>query len=295
MHEAPQTNPIDKALWYVESHLASELSLDAVARAADVTRFHLTRAFGLATGRSIMRYVRARRLSEAARLLAGGAPDILALALEWGYGSHEAFTRAFRDELGVTPEAVRARGGIGSLNLTEPLKMNETPLTDLAPPKFVDASAMLVAGLSERYSYESCANIPSQWQRFAPHIGHMPGQKGNAAYGVCFNADDAGNIEYLSGVEVADFSRLPQEMARLRIPERRYAVFRHDGHVSAIRRVWMAIFKDWQPRSGFEIADAPSFERYDERFDGATGNGGFEIWVPAPPVQQGHQSATRRA
>jgi AraC family transcriptional regulator len=29
-----------------------------------------------------------------------------------------------------------------------------------------------------------------------------------------------------------------------------------------------------------KAADAPNFERYDETFDPATGNGGFEIWVP---------------
>jgi len=44
---------------------------------------------------SVMRYVRGRQLTEAARCLASGAPDILAIALEAGYGSHEAFTRAF--------------------------------------------------------------------------------------------------------------------------------------------------------------------------------------------------------
>jgi AraC family transcriptional regulator len=280
MQYTPHVNPIDKALWYIEGHLTSDLSLDAVARAAGVTRFHMTRSFGLATGRSIMRYVRARRLTEAARRLAEGAPDILALALDWGYGSHEAFTRAFHDELGATPEAVRSRGCIDSLELTEAIKMNETPLTDLASPKFVDAPAMLVAGLSERYSYESAANIPSQWLRFTAYIGRVPGYKGNAAYGVCFNADDEGNMEYLTCVEVEDFSRLPAELARLRIPERRYAVFRHEEHISTIPRVWATIFKEWIPKLGCKFDDAPSFERYDQRFDGRTGNGGFEIWVP---------------
>jgi AraC family transcriptional regulator len=280
MQNAPHVNPIDKALWYIESHLAGDLDLETVAQAAGVTRFHMTRAFGLATGRSIMRYVRARRLSQAARALVDGEPDILALAIAWGYGSHEAFTRAFRDEFGVTPEAARARGGIDSLELTEPLTMNEDPLPNLAPPRFVDAPAMLVAGIGERYTYESSAGIPGQWNRFAPRLGHIPGQKGKVAYGVVFNADDAGNMEYLSGVEVGDYTKLPADLARLRIPEHRYAVFRHDGHVSSIRRVWAAIFKDWQPGSGRKIADAPSFERYDEKFDGKTGNGGFEIWVP---------------
>ncbi|TGT97346.1 AraC family transcriptional regulator, partial [bacterium M00.F.Ca.ET.163.01.1.1] len=84
-------NPTEKALWFVESHLPDAISLDDVATSSGVSRFHVTRAFGAATGRSVMGYMRARRLSEAARKLAGGAPDILSVALDVGYGSHEAF------------------------------------------------------------------------------------------------------------------------------------------------------------------------------------------------------------
>ena len=117
MHNASRMNPIDKALWYIESRFNSELSLEEVANAAGVSRFHMTRAFGLATGLSLMRYVRGRRLTEAARSLAKGAPDILGVALDWGYGSHEAFTRAFRDQFGVTPESVRDARSIDTLEL----------------------------------------------------------------------------------------------------------------------------------------------------------------------------------
>ena len=101
-------NPAQKALWFIESHLAEPLTLDEIAGVAGISRFHMVRAFAAATGFSVMRYVRARRLSEAARALANGAPDILSLALDADYGSHEAFTRAFRDHFGVTPEMVRA-------------------------------------------------------------------------------------------------------------------------------------------------------------------------------------------
>src|SRR3954465_12923594 len=100
-------NPAQKALWFIESHLAGTLTLDEGAAVAGVSRFHLVRAFASATGFSVMRYVRARRLSEAARALANGAPDILSVALDADYGSHEAFTRAFREHFGVTPESVR--------------------------------------------------------------------------------------------------------------------------------------------------------------------------------------------
>ena len=46
--------------------------------------------------------------------------------------------------------------------------------------------------------------------------------------------DDAGNFDYISGVEVSDFSDLPREFASVRIPEQRYAVFTHREHISSI-------------------------------------------------------------
>ena len=94
--------PVEKAIWYIESHFASDITLDDIASVAGVSKFYMTRAFGEATGRSVMLYVRGRRLSEAAKALAAdGAAGILPVALDAGYGSHEAFTRAFRDQFGL--------------------------------------------------------------------------------------------------------------------------------------------------------------------------------------------------
>src|SRR3954467_1430843 len=129
-------NPAQKALWYIESHLAGQLRLDEIAATSGVSRFHLVRAFAAATGFSVMRYVRARRLSEAAKALANGAPDILAVALDADYGSHEAFTRAFRDHFGVTPETVRGSAHLDDLKLQEPVTMDATVIDNLKPPRF---------------------------------------------------------------------------------------------------------------------------------------------------------------
>lgn len=274
------TNPVAQALWFIETHSGGAITLDDIAAAGGVSRYHMSRAFGEALGIPVMRYLRGRRLTEAAKRLAEGAPDILALALDAGYNSHEAFTRAFRDQFGITPETARARATVDGIELMEAIRMDETLLTNLEPPRFENGKPLLIAGIGERYSNQTCVQIPAQWQRFGPHIGHIPGQVGRAAYGVVCNSDDAGNIEYISGVEVSDFSRLPADWSRLRIPEQRYAVFFHGGHVSTIRRTWATIFAKWLPESGLEAAGGPEFERYDQRFDPVSGNGGFEIWIP---------------
>jgi len=273
-------NPVGKALWFIESHFAAELTLEEIAGVSGASRYYLTRAFGAATGRSIMRYVRARRLTEAARSLANGAPDILAVALDAGYGSHEAFTRAFREEFDRTPEVIRAQRNLDNINLVEPIKMDEMPTTSLAPARFENGAPLLIVGLGERYNCESSAGIPAQWQRFVPHLGRIAGQMGQTAYGVCCNSDDAGNFDYICGVEVADFSRLPRDWSQVPIAAQRYAVFCHREHISAIRKTWGAIWNAWLPESGHEAADAPNFERYGEEFDSVTGMGGLEIWLP---------------
>lgn len=273
-------NPAQKALWFIESHLADELTLEEIAGVAGVSRFHMVRAFGAATGLSVMRYVRARRLSEAARALAKGAPDILNVALDADYGSHEAFTRAFRDHFGITPEAVRSSTRLDNLSLQEPILMDSTLVDNLQAPRFQKGKPLLIAGISERYSCESGAGIPGQWQRFNQSVQNISGRIGNVAYGVCCNGDDAGNFDYVTGVEVSDFSDLPRDFASVRIPEQKYAVFTHRDHISSIRRTVNTIWNHWLPSSGLKAADAPSFERYDENFDPLTGNGGLEIWVP---------------
>jgi AraC family transcriptional regulator len=273
-------NPAQKALWFIESHLAGELTLDEISDVAGISRFHMVRAFAAATGLSVMRYVRARRLSEAARALANGAPDILQLALDADYGSHEAFTRAFRDHFGVTPEAVRAATCLDHLKLQEPILMDSTLRDNLQAPRFETGKPLLVAGIGERYTCETGAAIPGQWQRFHQSVDNIPGRIGKVAYGVCCNGDDAGNFDYIAGVEVSDFSDLPREFSRVRIPGARYAVFTHREHISTIRRTVNTVWNHWLPSSGLKAADAPNFERYDENFDPLTGNGGLEIWVP---------------
>ena len=280
--DAVSATPVSRALWFIESHFASELTLEEIADAGCVSRYHMSRVFAITMGYPIMRYLRGRRLTEAARALADGAPDILKVALHVGYGSHEAFTRAFREQFGVTPEAVRAQGNLNNVRVMEPMKMHEQ-LLESVEARLEERGVLLIAGLGARYGCENSVGIPAQWQKFVPHLGSIAGQVGRKAYGVMCNYDDDGNFDYTCGVEVSDFSRVSTDWGRVIIPAQEYAVFTHRDHISTIRSTWATIWNKWLPESAREVSDAPNFELYGEDFDSVTGRGLVEIWLPLVP------------
>src|SRR5258708_30757436 len=65
--EGSSMNPVPKSLWFIESHFTDNLSLDDVAGAAGVSRYHMSRVFSPATGCPVPRYLRGRHLTDAAR------------------------------------------------------------------------------------------------------------------------------------------------------------------------------------------------------------------------------------
>lgn len=150
----------------------------------------------------------------------------------------------------------------------------------LGGPRFEPGKLMVIAGLNESYTFENRVKIPSQWDRFVPHIGKVPGQIGQISYGVCWNFSPGKGFDYLSGVEVKDGSKLPAEIKTVRLAAREYVVFTHPDHVSTIGNTIDKIWNSWVPQAGLKVADAPWFERYTEAFNPQTGTGGMEIWIP---------------
>src|SRR5262245_8368093 len=118
-------SPIEKAIWFIESHFSRDITLDELAGICGLSRFQMSRCFSDATGMTVTAYIRGRRLTEAACALANGAPDILPVALQAAYGCHEAFSRAFREQFGLTPAEVRARASLDELPLIEPIRKDQ--------------------------------------------------------------------------------------------------------------------------------------------------------------------------
>jgi len=140
------------------------------------------------------------------------------------------------------------------------------PVTALEPTQYEAGHATLLAGLRRQPEFaESVRTIPEQWQALRS-LGNLPRQVGANTYGV-IGGEDPGGFEYLCGAEVESFVAPGNES-----------------------------FREWLPGSGFESAQRPDFEVYDQRFYPRTGQGIVEIWIAigrarvvrAPVLQQQH-------
>jgi AraC family transcriptional regulator len=272
----------NRALWVIERNLHQELTLAAIADACEVSRYHLAHAFGSATGRSVMDYARGRRLSEAAHALGAGAPDILTVALESGYASHEAFSRAFRTQFGLTPEELRRKGTLDGIALVDVMHLPQPTRASLEPPEIVTDGPFNVVGLSQRSSFSGASmTIPAQWQRFMmEHYAVIDDKTESIPLGVYVDFDDDGNFDFLTAAEVKRFPEVRAPLVKLTVPKQTYAVFQHRGHVSTLNQAYDAIWNDWSLSSDRRVAEGPSLERANPGFNTMTGNGGHTIWIP---------------
>lgn len=91
------------AIDYIEANLEQRLTLDQIARAADVSLFHFARLFHTATGEAPYRYVLKRRIERAQHLLVAGEKPLATLALDCGFSSQSHFTAAFKRVTGLSP------------------------------------------------------------------------------------------------------------------------------------------------------------------------------------------------
>lgn len=101
---------IQPAIAYAIAHLDRETPLEALSAEVRLSPFHLHRLFATVTGETPKQYVLRLRLSRGAALLLAGHDSVLSIAQRSGFRSHEAFTRAFRRQFGVSPRTYRERG-----------------------------------------------------------------------------------------------------------------------------------------------------------------------------------------
>ena len=158
--------------------------------------------------------------------------------------------------------------------------MHRQSFPDVAAPEIKERDAFRVIGLSTQCTFEDVSAIPSLWQTVNDREDDVPSAVSGAAYGVCCDADEAGQFRYVAGLETTAAMGFPAGMDAVSIPANRYAVFTHSGYVLDLQKTFYTIWNKALHDAGLDPKQAPGFEFYDHRFDPLTGRGTVEIWLP---------------
>ena len=95
---------------YIREHISEPLDRETLASIAGFSIPHFHRVFTAHVGESAISYIRRLRLERAARKLRMGAVDITEVALAAGYDTHAAFSKAFKQQFGLSPSEFRQLG-----------------------------------------------------------------------------------------------------------------------------------------------------------------------------------------
>ncbi|HWS51600.1 MAG TPA: AraC family transcriptional regulator [Microbacterium sp.] len=272
----------------VERDMGDELDVASFAREHATTEYHLRRMFSALAQMPLSEYVRRRRMTLAGTDLAVGEPDLLAIAVRYGYGSVEAFGRAFRAVHGVAPADVRRHGG--------PLSTQPTLRFRLS----VEGSTSMDVTITERPEFTLAGfavQVPLIHEGVNPHIrdhiGSIPPEEhlrlkelGNTepAGILAVTADiepdaaEGSMLTYLHGVALDAATTPPDDLDVMHLAAGAWAVFSSSGPFpETLQRLWAATATEWFPSNPWRLRQGPSIVRYLELTET---HATCELWLP---------------
>ncbi|ANJ25459.1 AraC family transcriptional regulator [Agromyces aureus] len=280
---------LNRLVEYVEQHLAEEIDIAGLASRLGTTEYHLRRMFSSLAGMPLSEYVRRRRMAVAAADVLGDG-DLLGIAVRYGYGSTEAFNRAFRSVHGAGPGDVRRDGG--PLRTQPHLRFRltvegNTPMDT----RIADRPAFRLVGHSTR--------VPLIHEGANPHIqayiASLPATE-HARLKELSDTEPAGLLQvsadvdpdyaegseltYLHGVAVTEATPVPDGLDAIEVPAGTWAVFRTEGpYPAALQATWAATATDWFPSNPWRLRSGPSIVAVlDRAADLSTAT--CELWMP---------------
>lgn len=100
---------VDEIDEYIKHHDDEALTLRALSDRLGYSEFYTTRKFKEISGMQLRDYLRRRKLAFALKEVRDSKRELLDIALDYGFSSHEAFTRAFKEAYGIVPSEYRQR------------------------------------------------------------------------------------------------------------------------------------------------------------------------------------------
>jgi AraC family transcriptional regulator len=258
-----------RVLVHIQNHLDEALPLEELARVAHFSPFHFHRVFRGMVGESLKEHIRRLRLERAAQHLKYGGPSILGIALEAGYETHEAFTRAFSAAFGVSPSRFRsmkcglpprsAASGVHFVTGGETIDFHPSRTED--PPMDVRVETFPARRVAFMRHVGPYREVGATWGKLMAWAGPrgLVGP-GTLALGVAHDDPDvtpSDKLRYDVCLTVGD-SFLPEgEVGVQQVGGGEYAITTHRGPYETVAQTIARLCGEWLPASGREPRSAP--------------------------------------
>lgn len=311
---AEYTLRMNRVIDYIDRHLGEPIDLAALAEVAHFSQFHFHRLFSAWMGETLGDYLRRRRLEVGALyLMHRPRKPVLEVALDVGFGSGEAFARAFKLQFGATPSVWRKstpQRWAADLAAQRAAHVQSNPDQALRKLDQVHAAALADHHRStyrEHIMEITIVNLPPARVAYMRHIGAygpdigrfwqqtflpwraVQGLENAACYGIGHDDPDltpAGRCRYDACVAVPDDFVAHNPVSIANLPGGRYAVARFRGDGPAIGVAWRELLREWLPASGMQPDGRPLFEYYpaDAYHDQQTGVFECQLCLPVKPL-----------
>ncbi len=247
-----------RVLRYIHDNPDGDLSLDALADVAALSRFHWHRIFHAMTGETLAEAVRRVRAHRASFWLAHGNDPVNRIAQRAGYDNEQSFIRAFRDVFGVTPAAFRASGVPGAAPLI--LKIGDGTMYDVT---LTTQPHRRLVGLDHHGPWTEIGRSFEQVSAVFASQEMWPHARGMAAvYYDDPTSMEPSSLRSFAGIVVEDDVTVPSDLREEHVPEHRCAVLRLKGPYSGLQAAYDYLYGTWFAQQGEEPADAAPYELY---------------------------------
>lgn len=246
----------------------SVLDIHRLAEIAFLSPYHFHRVYMAMMGETVADTVRRHRLHRAAIKLTASATPINTLSAEAGYGSVQAFTRAFRAAYGIPPAQYRLHRVLSAaLNNNQMFTHKDLPMFKINDVHIQTLPAIPVAAFSHHGDYQLIGATFERLMVWAAGKGLM--KAGTRTFGVYYDDPKSKPVDALRSNACVEIPRddevHPSDHADLRITETasgRCAVFIFTGPYSELEKPYRWLYDTWLPQSGEEPRNEPCFEEY---------------------------------
>lgn len=255
---------IERVVDYLIDHLDGEVDLHRLAEEAFLSPYHFHRVYHGMTGETIAETVRRLRLHRAAVKLISSDIAISTLATEAGYGSVQAFNRAFREGYGTPPAAYRAKQArIAALQTRHPASALTAEEKGMFEVTVKQMRSHRVVALQHRGDYMNIGNTFERLSIWAAGQGLM--DKAVRCFAIYYDDPAAKPKEALVSEACLEFPvdvTPPPEYRVIDTPAGRCATLVYKGPYSDLEKPYTWLFGEWLPKSGEEPDNQPCFEEY---------------------------------